>query len=515
MKKFIIVFILLGFQMNIKAQYSLNEDDALRFSQTGFGGSARSTAMAGAFGALGADMSVLSTNPAGIGLYKKSEFTFSPTLFAGSTNTNFNGTSGTANNYNLFFNNIGIVFTSIPKENAKQKGWKNIQFGIGFNKLNSFDSKTYIQGYSPFNFNGHTAYGSIMNIYYDDAQGKTPDQLNDFDTRLAFLTYLLDTVNSKVINFAVPDYNNPNYAGAVLQQKSIKTSGALNEMHISLGGNYKDKLYLGVTLGIPILRYSESSTYTETNAGDSIAELRQLSIKDDKQISATGLNLKIGAIYRATEWLRLGAAFQTPSIFLNMNTHFTRTISADYYNGPYQGSYSSDSPEDVINNSMITPLRATGSLGFIIGKIGMIDVDYEYLNYSTTRFSSTSSSASSSTDNSFETINNNISDKYGAASNIRIGGELNLAPFALRAGYALYGNPYKSGSEYGNGERTSLTCGIGFRDENFFIDFAYVNTMYKSNYYLYQTTNSFVDYMQPAIKKVSNSSFITTVGFKF
>ena len=511
MKKFIIVFILFGIQLNIKAQYSLNEDDALRFSQTGFGGSARSTAMAGAFGALGADMSVLSTNPAGIGLYKKSEFTFSPTLFAGSTNTNFNGTQGTANNYNLFFNNIGLVITSNPNESAKQKGWKNIQFGIGFNKLNSFDSKTYIQGYSPFKFNGNTTYGTIMDIYYDDAYGKTPDQLNDFDTKLAFLTYLLDTVKSKTINNVAPDFANDNNS-PILQQKSIKTSGALNEMHISFGGNFKDKLYLGATLGIPILRYTESSTYTETIFADSVSGLRQLSIKDDKQISATGLNLKLGAIYRATEWLRLGASFQTPSIFFNMDTHFTRTISSDF-SGGY--SYSSDSPEDIINNSMITPLRATGSLGFIIGKLGMIDVDYEYLNYASTRLSSTSSSTSASTDNSFDNINNNIKDKYGAASNIRIGGELNLAPFAVRAGYALYGNPYKSGSEYGNGERTSLTFGVGIRNENFFIDFAYVNTMSKSNYYLYQTPQVFDYQMQPASKKVSNNSFITTVGFKF
>ena len=50
-----------------------NELDALRYSNTGTGGTARSYAMANAFGALGADLSAFHINPAGLGLYRKSE----------------------------------------------------------------------------------------------------------------------------------------------------------------------------------------------------------------------------------------------------------------------------------------------------------------------------------------------------------------------------------------------------------------------------------------------------------
>ena len=52
---------------------SQNDIDAMRYSQTFFGGTSRSKAMAGSFGALGADGSCMGTNPAGIGLYKKGD----------------------------------------------------------------------------------------------------------------------------------------------------------------------------------------------------------------------------------------------------------------------------------------------------------------------------------------------------------------------------------------------------------------------------------------------------------
>ena len=56
---------------------SQNDIDALRYSQTFFGGTSRSKAMAGSFGALGADGSCMGANPAGIGLYKKGDINIS------------------------------------------------------------------------------------------------------------------------------------------------------------------------------------------------------------------------------------------------------------------------------------------------------------------------------------------------------------------------------------------------------------------------------------------------------
>lgn len=47
--------------------------DAYKFSQSDLNGTARYLGMGGAFGALGGDISVLSNNPAGLGIYRSSE----------------------------------------------------------------------------------------------------------------------------------------------------------------------------------------------------------------------------------------------------------------------------------------------------------------------------------------------------------------------------------------------------------------------------------------------------------
>ena len=56
------------------------EIDALRYSRNDIVGTARFSAMAGAYGALGADFTTLSYNPAGIGFYQFSELTFTPSI---------------------------------------------------------------------------------------------------------------------------------------------------------------------------------------------------------------------------------------------------------------------------------------------------------------------------------------------------------------------------------------------------------------------------------------------------
>ena len=57
-----------------------NEIDALRYSTHNLNGTARYTAMGGAFSSLGAEFSALSQNPAGIGMYQFSEITFTPSF---------------------------------------------------------------------------------------------------------------------------------------------------------------------------------------------------------------------------------------------------------------------------------------------------------------------------------------------------------------------------------------------------------------------------------------------------
>ncbi len=58
-----------------------NVNDALRYSAFDFSGTARFAAVGGALGPLGADIGVAGTNPAGLSLFRRSEFTVTPAIF--------------------------------------------------------------------------------------------------------------------------------------------------------------------------------------------------------------------------------------------------------------------------------------------------------------------------------------------------------------------------------------------------------------------------------------------------
>src|ERR1035437_8662519 len=84
--------------------------DAIRYSAIYFGGTARYSSMGGAFGAIGADFSTLSTNPAGLGVYRKNEFTFTPSFYTGKTSSTFDGKTSDVQKYNFNLGNLGMVW---------------------------------------------------------------------------------------------------------------------------------------------------------------------------------------------------------------------------------------------------------------------------------------------------------------------------------------------------------------------------------------------------------------------
>jgi hypothetical protein len=66
--------------------------DALRYSNLTIQGTARAGAMGNAFGALGGDFTSASINPAGIGVYRTSEFTITPISGSTKVNSTYYGT---------------------------------------------------------------------------------------------------------------------------------------------------------------------------------------------------------------------------------------------------------------------------------------------------------------------------------------------------------------------------------------------------------------------------------------
>ncbi|MHC1708360.1 MAG: OmpP1/FadL family transporter [Bacteroidales bacterium] len=487
MKRYMsIVAVLMAVTINLSAQ---NEDDALRYSYLTFGGTARSMGVGGAFGALGADFSTLSTNPAGIGLYKQSEFTFSPSLYVGKTSSIYQGKSMDDLRYNFNLGNLGMVLSFPAHQSATTSGWKNVQFGLGINRTNNFNNRMVIDG-------NNTA-SSMLDAWTVDAGGQNYDNLSRFDLGLAFDTWLLDTIAGDPYH-----YKNAAPAGGVMQRKSVNEWGSMNEWVMSLGANYNDKFYIGATMGFPFLKYSLESSYSETALASDIAfeQFRKFTYNENLVTEGSGFNFKFGMIFKPVDFIRIGASIHTPTYFYNMSDTYSSVVKSEFDNGD---SFKEESPEGKYDYKLNTPMRATGSIAFIIGKFGLLSADYEFVDYSESRF------RSKDADVYFE-VNDAIRMKYTATSNIRLGTEWRYNQFNFRGGYALYGSPFKS--DINDAARTSYTFGIGIRETDYFLDFAYIFTQSKQDYYLYSNTNV---PLNPAYNETTNQNFIMTLGFKF
>jgi hypothetical protein len=491
MKKItLIILILFGVFVTLKSQ---NEVDALRYSRTTFGGTARYMAMGGAFGALGADFSTLSTNPAGIGLYKKSEFSFTPSLYFGKTNSEYNGFKSDDAKTNFNVSNVGMVFSTEPN-NHERSFLKNIQFGIGLNRINNFNNRMLIQGPNDVN--------SIVDTYVDNANGiNYQDIENDpygeyaFDLNLAWYDYLIDTIqgaNNQYFGAVIPGKNK-------FQRKEVNSWGSMNEFVMAFGANINDRLYLGGAFAFPYIRYFEESLYSEEDSKNQMDDFRRMNLYQDLETRGGGFNMKFGVIVRATDWVRIGGAIHSPTWFNSMRDYWYSTLSAEYDNGDYLVK---NSPSGNYDYDLETPWRAMGNIAFIIAKVALISADYEFVDYSKAEFDGY--------DYGFYNENTAIKSKYEKGHNIRVGGEYKIGQLALRAGYAWYNSPFAPGIN--DGKKNYFTGGLGYRDKNFFVDLAYVYSMSNEDYYLYKSENVTVN---PVKNKYITNNVLLTVGLRY
>ncbi|HBF88591.1 MAG TPA: hypothetical protein DDX39_08110 [Bacteroidales bacterium] len=475
----------IGISLGIIAySFGQNATDALRYSQNFIGGTARSVSMAGAFGALGGDMISLSYNPAGIGVYRKSEFVFSPTINYSLNNASYLENAYSDFKYNLNFNNVGLIgaFTS-----DRDEGWVSTNVGVVYNKLNDFNQNILIEGENTSN--------SITDYFARLAKGKNSTTFSYFNEGLAWDAYLINPVDS-----LTNTYESVLNKYGETQRKIIKTEGGINELAFSLGANFSHKIYVGATLGIQSVNYEENSIYSEEDLNYDIDSFASMTYNQHLLTTGAGFNLKIGTIFRPIDWIRVGIAVHTPT-FYNLKDEYESNITALY---DFGAEYEVNSPKGSFDYELSTPLKAIGSMAFVIKQSGLISFDYEFVDYTTARLRSD--------DYSFFDENMDVQDNLVAVSNIRAGAEYRFGPYSFRGGYALYGNPYNKNSTNNKVTYSSFSGGFGIKDEVFFFDLAYVLTKSKTNYFMYDPS---VITNDPASITNLKHKIIATFGFKF
>ena len=475
--------ILLGYSGAALAQ---NEDDALRYSRQQYGGTARTIGLGGSFGALGADFSSLSTNPAGIGLYRRSELTFTPQIFYRNTESGYMGSNLDDSRYAFNFQNLGLVFNAQTRHAKKEtSGWKSFSFGIGMNRTADFNGRT-LSG-------GNNGSSSFLDSFTADAQGKETDQFDRFTTQMAYQTYLINPVNDSL---------NPNQyfsempSGINKQQtKSTSSFGGINETAISFGGNYNNFLFWGATIGVSRIRFDQTSNFEERDIDDSVA-VENFVYAEDVSTRGSGTNFKAGVIIMPLDWIRIGAAVHTPT-FYQLSETFDYSMSSTFDDGTNY-SFADNGSFDY---NLRTPFRASGSLAFIIGKLGLVSGDLEFVDYREASLRAFRYS--------FVNENAAIAAKYNSALNFRVGTEWKLDLFSIRGGYSYMGSPFQN-KNFESATQT-FSIGAGYREEGFFLDLAYYQSVMNRKVYLYDSE------FNPNLSsdKVTWGGVAATVGFKF
>lgn len=149
--------------------------DAYRLSQTDLNGTARYLGMSGAFGALGGDISSMSTNPAGLGIYRSSEVVTTISLSTSKANTNWNGFKADASKTKFNFDNIAYVGYFPTGNDEGLVGWN---LGISYNRVKSFNRSYRMNGaqaYSLADYVADLTYGiKEGNLIYDKNGGYDP-----------------------------------------------------------------------------------------------------------------------------------------------------------------------------------------------------------------------------------------------------------------------------------------------------------------------------------------------------
>jgi len=468
MKRYITLLFLTVFSGILYAQTA---DDALRYSQQFYTGTARSTAMGGAFGALGGDFSSIGINPAGLAVYQSSEFTFTPTMeMRKSTSGNLND-----DKFTFGLSNIGYVATFKPRITSKD-GWQNFNFGIGYNRINNFRKSSISQILA--------SETSMLDVFEANADGFTKNQLNPTE-RLAYETYLLNPQDENPLDYDLPIF----YGEKMNQRKTVEEKGSMGEFNISFGANYAHKLYLGATLGIQSINYKSTARFTESTLTNSASDLSNYYFEEYVKTTGVGANLKLGLIYKPNQNIRLGASLHTPTFF-SMEDEFQNEMASHFKTEDVDG-YSNYRDRTLRSNytyNYRTPMKFTLSGAVVLSKKALLSLDYEFIDYSKAKFTDGQDDFDFNGTAEFPEANDIIKSSYESVGNLRAGLEYRVSSaFSLRGGFANYGNPYKSSAV--DESYNVYSAGFGIRQGNFFFDAAYSYSNKDESFLYYNSTD--------------------------
>ena len=490
---------------------------------------ARSSAMGGAFGSLGADAASVNANPAGLGMYRSSEVSITPSVQVASVISSSVGGEAIdvkKRHATVNLNNLSVIFNKYDKSMSSSKfGVRGFTFGITYNQLANYRTRQRAESSS--------SGMSIADMFGAQLFGIDPKNLYDANVpQRAFQTYpvsqwgAIEAYQTGLV-FDVTDnpyQYSPSYTDAdtglpvgslvhgdrVYPELYRRMSGNMGEYSFAGGINLRDKIYIGMTLGIQSFQFDQYDYYVETAAATNVGDLVQLRYMQWLTMSGASFSFKFGVAAEPVKGLRIGAAVHAPTIH-NISEEYSSGMDNYYLNNQNYSSYSVYAPNDY---KVRTAPRFIGGVSYTFGTRGVISFDYECIWYNAMRVRGLNYLPGQ------PTINDEIRTVYRPTNNYRVGAEAVIIPGVyLRGGYSFYANANKTQDDkYGNVQ--NITGGIGFRNRFFFLDLAYVHTHSEQAPFRYFSYNDpyFGDTLQSDSEiatKLNNSNIILTLGIKF
>ena len=524
--------------------------------------------MGGAFGALGGDLSTMSQNPAGVGVYRNNDIGFTLNLDCQRATSTSNGFSQSLDQTKFLLNNIGGVFTLRFPSTVMP----NLNIGFTYNKGASFNREyqgaiglrnslsNYIAGVA--NAAGVTTADLESTSSFDPYNPTDGGLEAPWLTILGYDGYMITPTGNADHPDWVGQWQNGTSGTGFFR---VREKGSMDEYNISLGGNISNVFYWGMNFGIIDFNYT-----TNTYWGESLADAA-VPNEHDQLVSGTaatdlynyynangsGFNYKIGVIIKPVQELRIGLAFHTPTWY-SLTENFSGTLgysingaAMDYAdtNQGYMGSNTMD---------FRTPCKLIASLAGVIGSNFILSADYEWQPYHAMRFSTPSNwgwndgwdydwdwdpwfkpgkqssmaKAPKADNGAYSSVNHDIKTYYRSQHAFRVGAEYRVTPqFSLRAGYSYVSSPVKDAAKDNqeiiytagtmpnytfNNSTNYITGGFGYRYKRFSIDMAYVYKHISADYHAYTPDPASPQIPSPQAELgLSNHQIVLSAGLRF
>ena len=479
-------------------------------------GTARYVGMGGAMEALGADISVINSNPAGIGLFRRSSGSVSFGLVSQDGASSFKY----GNKTNASFDQAGFVY-------SLRDGRRTfINFGFNYHKSKNFDyilnAASGLNGASQHKLSYMKALANENNLDKTSSGWRGKFSYTSQLDNLYYNTLMMTSSDGFFYN----DASRYEFGRA--------ETGYIGEYNFNSSANVNDRVYLGITIGIHDVHYTGHSLYSEALVNLNNQTAGDITVNDERRITGTGYNASFGIIFRPVDAspFRIGLSVTTPTWYDLKTSNYTYLINNTKADGggKLQGDYPNYTTGESYEFKLFTPWKFGVSLGHTVGNYLALGASYEYADYS--RLDTRVNDGydvdywgdvyeHSSSD---EPMNRHTRETLKAVSTLKIGAEAKVMPnLAVRAGYNYvspmfkkegykdgnidsYGSNYSSATDYTNWEATNrYTVGVGYTLGKMSFDLAYQYAQTNGKFHPF--ADSYLDYTYPG--QDSNGNDVT------